>query len=78
MTKLIYRGINYKSQKQNKQTRKISDRVPSDKCGAKKKQNFDKLISIKPIHYYTYRGVSYTKSVVSDRYRQVLLNIERQ
>jgi len=76
MIKLIYRGIKYKSQS-NQQTKK-SVRFPADRCGTKKAQNFDKLISIKPIHYYTYRGVSYTKTVVFDLQHQILLDVDRQ
>ena len=72
MSELIYRGINYKFQKQNQQ------KDPVDKCGAKKAQSFNKLISIKPLQYYTYRGVSYTKTIVFDLQHQVLLDIDRQ
>lgn len=73
MSELVYRGINYKSQ-----TPKIYTQTLSDKCDSTKSQNFDKLISIKPMHYYTYRGVSYTKTVVSDSQRKILLDIDRQ
>lgn len=78
MIELVYRGINYKSQRQKEQTQKIYTLTPSDKCGAKKSENLNRLISIKPLHYYTYRGVSYTKTVVSDSRKKILLDIDRQ
>ena len=71
MLKLTYRGINYKSQTTDIQT-------PVDKCGSKNDRDFDRLISIKPMHYYTYRGVSYIKTIISDRDKRILLALDRQ
>ena len=61
--KLTYRGIDYLSQTKDKQTTVIRP-TPIDKCGANQNKNLDRLISIRPV-YYTYRGVSYTKHLVS-------------
>ncbi|MEL6929131.1 MAG: hypothetical protein AAFO95_10880 [Cyanobacteria bacterium J06600_6] len=46
MIKLIYRGVNYKSQSQqpNEQIQPNYSLTPSDRCGAKKTQNFNRLI----------------------------------
>ena len=62
MIKLIYRGVNYQSQPQ-----KLYSFTSSDQDDANKTGNFEHLVLIQPMHYYTYRGVSYTKTVVADR-----------
>ena len=73
--KLTYRGIDYKSRTKDKQNLKF---LPTsvDKCGASRK-NLDRLISIEPV-YYTYRGVSYIKNLVSDTHKKILPDINRQ
>ena len=78
MTKLIYRGINYKFQKQNEQVKKPNFKVPVDQGGSQNISNSQRLISIRPMNYYTYRGVSYSKNLISDSHKQILLDIERQ
>ena len=74
--KLIYRGIDYKSQTKDKQPKKFRP-TPVDKCGANKTKSLNRLISIEPV-YYTYRGVSYIKNIVSDTHERILLDIDRQ
>ncbi|MEM8829912.1 MAG: hypothetical protein AAGE96_11200 [Cyanobacteria bacterium P01_G01_bin.19] len=83
---LIYRGIKYTAQKQE-MTRATALEVPSTSSGdrarsldkhlAGSKDN-NKVIQIKPIHYYTYRGVSYTKNLIFDTHTNSLLDIDRQ
>ncbi|MEL6494983.1 MAG: hypothetical protein AAFQ41_07645 [Cyanobacteria bacterium J06623_7] len=76
--KFTYRGVGYKSPIQDGQAKKSVLPIPVDKCGAPRRQNFDRLISIVPLNYYTYRGVSYTKTLVSDTWERILLDIARQ
>ena len=88
---LTYRGINYTAQKQETigakiptdKTSEVSSASPSDRALsldkhlANGKEN-NKIIQIKPIHYYTYRGVSYTKNLIFDTHTHSLLDIDRQ
>jgi len=77
MIKLIYRGINYRSHQLDKQGKKSDLRVPVDRCGSRSPHS-PRLISIRPMYYYTYRGVSYTKNLISDSHKRILLDIDRQ
>ena len=64
MMNLMYRGINYKSSTVSEQS--------------SQPENSHKTILIRPIHYYTYRGISYTKNLTYDPNSNSLLDISRQ
>lgn len=82
MNKLTYRGIHYSPQTTATQTEvkvgKRNRQTPVDRCGSRNHQNLDRLVSIKPMHYYTYRGVSYIKTIICDRDKKILLDLDRQ
>ena len=66
--KLTYRGISYKFLNvENKSKPKV-----------KAKTNTHQTLRIRPLHYYTYRGVSYTKHLTFDGNTNILLDIDRQ
>ena len=75
--KLIYRGIKYLSRKS-----KVTVRSPKSAIAQKYRlsssPDSNKVMLIRPIQYYTYRGVSYTKSLVFDTKTIVLLDLDRQ
>ena len=75
--KLTYRGINYKSQLAEK-AQQLNYAVASQKYSLDNAQTEKKVILIRPVHYYTYRGVSYTKNLVFDAQNKLLLDIDRQ
>jgi len=64
MANLMYRGINYPSL------------TAVDKSS--KSKMVHKVILIRPIHYYTYRGISYIKNLTYDLNSNSLLDINRQ
>ena len=83
--KLTYRGINYKAQKQEVQLDILDEAMPTASSAiASFSQHLDrhvkenKVIQVTPIHYYTYRGTSYTKNIIADPYAKLLLDIDRQ
>ncbi|MEM7758496.1 MAG: DUF4278 domain-containing protein [Cyanobacteria bacterium P01_A01_bin.40] len=75
--KLTYRGIRYKSQTAATDTGQ-SQHIISCKYRLSDAQDSNKLILIRPINYYTYRGISYTKNLVFDTQTKLLLDIDRQ
>lgn len=76
--KLTYRGINYKSEIAEVETQPLKTEATYDKYRLGNAQDSNKVILIRPIHCYTYRGVSYTKSLVFDTQTKLLLDIDRQ
>ena len=66
MIKLTYRGINYKS------TIAKTESKPAAKPEA------HQAVRIRPLYYYTYRGVSYTKKLTYNIDTNILLDIDRQ
>ena len=76
--KLTYRGISYKSSKAEIEPKQLDSAIPLAKYRLSNDQDANKVILIRPIHYYTYRGVSYTKNLVFDTQTKVLLDIDRQ
>jgi hypothetical protein len=66
--KLTYRGINYHQEIQGLESASIvaKYRLSNDR-------DANKLIFIRPIHYYTYRGVSYTKNLIFAPKTQLLV-----
>ena len=76
--KLTYRGINYKSQPSDVESQEHNCEVALNKYCLNNAQTDKKVILIRPIHYYTYRGVSYTKNLVFDNQSKLLLDIDRQ
>ena len=75
---LTYRGIDYKSQLASTEPQQHDRTVADEKRCLDHAQTEKKIILIKPIHYYTYRGVSYTKNLVFDTQNKVLRTIDRQ
>lgn len=75
--KLIYRGIKYISWK-NKIRTQLPNSIISRKYRLSNSQDSNKVMIIRPIHYYTYRGVSYTKNLVFDTQTKLLLDLDRQ
>ena len=73
--KLIYRGIKYLSGKSNVTVQ--PPKTIAQKYRLSSSPDSNKVIIIRPIHYYTYRGVSYTKNSVFDTQTKVLLDIDR-
>jgi|GEM_PF-2508021 len=76
--KLTYRGINYKSQKQEVNPRELPSATPCSKYLVSNHQDSNKVILVRPIHYYTYRGVSYTKNLIFDSNTKLLLDLDHQ
>ncbi|MCC0179579.1 DUF4278 domain-containing protein [Waterburya agarophytonicola K14] len=91
--KLTYRGIDYKIQTQvieeikdpisldkdlkgDRSTTNIESTNPSPKI--QDSRNDRQVILIRPIHYYTYRGISYTKNLTFDNRTKKLLDIDRK
>ena len=52
--------------------------VSFDKYRLSNAQDANKVILIRPVRYYTYRGVSYSKNLVFDTQTKLLLDIDRQ
>ena len=83
--KLTYRGIGYKSQKQEVKPEQLDNSILLNKHLKCDKHNpqptnrsqENKVILVRPIHYYTYRGVSYTKNLIFDTHTKLLLNVDR-
>ena len=90
--KLTYRGINYRITPQEVEPEQPQDAIAldkqleSDKTNTQSRNSSPKiqdscnnrqLILIRPIHYYTYRGVSYTKNLTFDNRSKNLLDIDR-
>ena len=78
MMKLTYRGIDYKFQLTKAKPQQHESTVVYQKHCLDNARAEKKVILIKPIHYYTYRGVSYTKNLVFDTQNQLLRTIDRQ
>ena len=76
--KLTYRGINYKSRKTAIDPKHLGGGIPTTKYRLSNHQDSNKVILIRPIHYFTYRGVSYTKQLIFDNRTKFLLDIDRQ
>ncbi len=76
--KLTYRGIIYKLPKTDVEPHQHHYSVASNKYCLNNPQAENQVILIRPIHYYTYRGVSYTKNLVFDTRNKLLLDINRQ
>ena len=70
---LIYRGVNYQPQVIQPQQLTVTNKYRLSNA-----PDSNKIILIKPIHYYTYRGVSYAKNLVFDTKTKLLLDIDRQ
>jgi hypothetical protein len=62
--KLTYRGVNYKTQKPEVQQEQLDHNISDEEHLTSNLKNHQ--ILVKPIHYYTYRGVSYTKNLFFD------------
>ena len=75
--KLIYRGINYQDRLQIQLEDSSNNQISFD-YHLNRNTNNDRVIQVKPIYYYTYRGISYTKNLIVDPYAKLLLNIGRQ
>ena len=76
--KLTYRGITYKVKTPEVQPQQLKPTVGLNKHFTNLDRDRDKIILVRPIHYYTYRGVSYTKNLIFDSYSKLLLDIDRQ
>ena len=75
--KLVYRGIGYQSKKQKVKPQQLDFAKALPKYLVSNHRDANKIILVRPIHYYTYRGVSYTKMVV-DTKTKLLLDTNRQ
>lgn len=75
---LTYRGIRYQSPLPVSVPQLRQGQALPHKYRLSNAQDANKLIIIKPIHYFTYRGVSYTKSLVYDPQTKLLLDIDQQ
>lgn len=62
--KLTYRGVNYQSQATEVQSKQLDCANPEAKYRLSSDPNSHKIILIRPTHFYTYRGVSYTKNLI--------------
>ena len=76
--KLTYRGIDYKIQQQEVEPQKLESANPLSKYLVSNHRDGNKIILVRPIHYYTYRGVSYTKNLIFDSHTKLLLDVDRQ
>lgn len=75
--KLTYRGIKYKAQQQEAESSMSNSFISLNRCFAGDMED-NKVIQIKPIHYFTYRGVSYTKNLFFDSGTKLLIDIDRK
>lgn len=75
---LTYRGINYKSSTAAAESKSLEQMVSFDKYRLSNAQDANKVILIRPVRYYTYRGVSYSKNLVFNTQTKLLLDIDRQ
>jgi Domain of unknown function (DUF4278) len=71
--KLTYRGVNYKAPKPDVQPELLVDRAIFDAEHLTSNLTNNQVILVRPIHYYTYRGVSYTKNVFVDSHTKFSL-----
>ncbi len=62
--KLTYRGVSYQPQAIEVKLEQFSCADCCAKYGLLSDPNSHKIILIRPIHFYTYRGVSYTKGLI--------------
>lgn len=76
--KLTYRGINYQSQKTEVRPQQLQSAILLKQYHLANAQDANKIILIRPLHYYTYRGISYTKNFVFDTQTKLLLDIDHQ
>ena len=76
--KLTYRGIKYKSPKPEVEPKQTNLAIAFSKYLVSNHQDGNKVILVRPIHYYTYRGVSYTKNLIFDNHTKLLLDVDRQ
>ncbi len=76
--KLTYRGINYQSHKTEVRPQQLQTAILLKQYCLANAQDANKINLIRPIHYYTYRGVSYTKNLVFDTQTKLLLDIDQQ
>ena len=74
---LTYRGIRYQPAR-NVITQPDQVQISPNKHCTDNAEDMNKVILIRPINYYTYRGVSYTKNLVYDNQTKNLLDIDRQ
>ena len=75
--KLTYRGIKYKAQKQESESSMSNSFIFLNRCFTESVED-NKVVQIKPIHYFTYRGVSYTKNLFFDSATKHLIDIDRK
>ena len=75
---LTYRGIPYQSSKILIKPQPAHGNVQLNKYYLNNAQDANQVLLIRPIHYYTYRGVSYTKNLVYDNQTKLLLDVDRQ
>lgn len=69
MMKLTYRGINYKHQPAEI---KVKNTDTTYKYRLSYHPDSNKIVWVRKMHYYTYRGVSYTKYSVVNADTQIL------
>ena len=62
--KLTYRGVSYQSQAIEVKPEQLNSANPEAKYRLSSDPDSHKIILIRPIHFYTYRGVSYTKNLI--------------
>lgn len=70
--KLTYRGISYQTPTPDKYPEKIEESLGLDQHFINREQDKAKIMLIRPIHYYTYRGVSYTKNLIFDHHSNIV------
>ncbi len=76
--KLTYRGVSYQSQSQAIKPSRLNPARYLSKYLISNHQDGNKIILVRPIQFYTYRGVSYTKNSIFDSQTKLLLDIEQQ
>ncbi len=76
--KLTYRGVSYQSQATEVQSKQLDSVSRWAKYRLSSDLDSSEIILIRPIHFYTYRGVSYTKNFVYDTCTKILLSINQQ
>ncbi|MDJ0591760.1 MAG: DUF4278 domain-containing protein [Pleurocapsa sp. MO_226.B13] len=77
--KLTYRGISYQSQSQAIKPSRLNSARSLSKYLISNHQDGNKIIIlVRPMEFYTYRGVSYTKNPIFDSQTKLLLDIEQQ
>lgn len=75
---LTYRGVKHQSKPALMTSQQLKSAAIIAKYRLGNNHDANKLFLIRPIHYYTYRGVSYTKNQIFAPKTQLLFNVDQK